>query len=248
MGDAIVWWIALQLLGLAAVPIAAVLLRALPDRGYTLSKPLGLMLTGWLAYIVAMLKIAQFDRLLVTLCLLVVAAFSVFLLLRNGRALLYELRDHFSRPSTLRYVLVAELLFAIAFVIWAIVRAYNPDIVDQEKFMDYGFLNAILKSGTFPPNDQWLAGFSINYYYFGYILIAALTALSGVATQVAFNLANVALFALTALGSFGIVHNLITSRLLVRAARSARRRTGSVDEGRKTNGPEPAKGDRKSVV
>jgi len=234
MGDAIVWWIALQLLGLAAVPIAAVLLRALPDRGYTLSKPLGLMLTGWLAYMAAMLKIAQFDRLLVTICLLVVAAFSVFLLLRNGRALLYDLRDHFSKPSTLRFVLVAELLFAIAFVIWAIVRAYNPDIVDQEKFMDYGFLNAILKSGTFPPNDQWLAGFSINYYYFGYVLIAALTALSGVATQVAFNLANVGLFALTALGSFGIVHNLITSRLLVKAARAARRRTGSVDEGRRT--------------
>jgi YYY domain-containing protein len=234
MGDAIVWWIALQLLGLAAVPIAAVLLRALPDRGYTLSKPLGLMLTGWLAYMVAMLKIAQFDRLLVTLCLLVVAAFSVFLLLRNGRALLYELRDHFSRPATIRYVVTAELLFALAFVIWAVVRAYNPDIVDQEKFMDYGFLNAILKSGTFPPNDQWLAGFSINYYYFGYILIAALTALSGVATQVAFNLANVALFALTALGSFGIVHNLITSRLLVKAARAARRRTGGVDDRRQT--------------
>jgi YYY domain-containing protein len=234
MGDAIVWWIALQLLGLAAVPIAAVLLRALPDRGYTLSKPLGLMLTGWLAYTVAMLKIAQFDRLLVTICLVVVAAFSLFLLLRNGRALFYELRDHYTKPATLRYVLVAEVLFALAFIIWTIVRAYNPDIVDQEKFMDYGFLNAILKSGTFPPNDQWLAGFSINYYYFGYILMAALTALSGVATQVAFNLANVALFAMTALGSFGIVHNLITSRLLVKAARAARRKP-FVDEGRTTN-------------
>src|SRR5689334_9781926 len=114
MGDVIVWWIALQLLGLASVPVAAVLLRALPDRGYTLSKPLGLMLAGWLAYTVAMLKIAQFDRLLVTICFLVLAAFSLFLLLRNGRSLFYELRDHFTKPSTLRYVLVAEILFALA--------------------------------------------------------------------------------------------------------------------------------------
>src|SRR5260221_4459405 len=102
MGDAIVWWIALQLLGLAAVPIAAVLLRALPDWGYTLSKPLGLMLAGWLAYTVAMLKIAQFDRLLMTICLLVMATFSIFLLLRNGPALYYDFRDHFTKPSTLR--------------------------------------------------------------------------------------------------------------------------------------------------
>ena len=238
MGDAIVWWITLQLLGLAAVPIAAVLLRALPDRGYTLSKPLGLMLTGWLAYTVAMLKIAQFDRLLVTICLLVVAAFSVFLLLRQGRALLYELRDHFTKGVNVRYVVISEVVFALAFIIWAIVRAYNPDIdCCQEKFMDYGFLNAILKSGTFPPNDVWLAGFSINYYYFGYILMAALTALSGVATQVAFNLANVGLFALTALGAFGIVHNLITSRLLVKATRGSRttddRRRSVVEEERR---------------
>ena len=74
MGDVLVWWLALQLLGLAAVPIAGVLLRALPDRGYTLTKPLGLLLTGWLAYTLAMLKIVQFDRLLVTLCMQVSGA------------------------------------------------------------------------------------------------------------------------------------------------------------------------------
>src|SRR4051812_32556941 len=149
MGDVLVWWLALQLLGLAAIPVAGVLLRALPDRGYTLTKPLGLLLTGWLAYTLAMLKIVQFDRILVTLCLIAVAAFSLFLILRNGRALYYDLSEYYR--SHWRYVLVAEVIFALAFVIWAIVRAYNPDIMDQEKFMDYGFLNAILKSGTFPP-------------------------------------------------------------------------------------------------
>ncbi|MEO8285531.1 MAG: DUF2298 domain-containing protein [Chloroflexota bacterium] len=237
MGDAIVWWIALQLLGLAAIPIAAVLLRALPDRGYTMSKPLGLLLAGWLAYALAMLKVAQFDRLLVIICLLLVACFSLFLLLRRGRTLLGELRDHYTSAATLRYVLVAEVLFALAFVIWAVVRAYQPDILDQEKFMDFGFLNSILKSGTFPPNDQWLAGFSINYYYFGYILMAALTALSGVPTQVAFNLANVGLFALTALGAFGVVYNLISSRLLVKAARASKR---TREEGRRSRETEAA--------
>ena len=117
-------------------------------------------------------------------------------------------------------MITAEVLFALAFISWAVIRAYNPDIIDQEKYMDFGFLNAILKSPSFPPNDMWLAGYSINYYYFGYVLIAAITALSGVPTQVAFNLANVTLFALTALGSFGIVYNLISGTLLRRAARS----------------------------
>jgi YYY domain-containing protein len=222
MGDAIVWWIALQLLGLAALPIGAVLFRALPDRGYAMSKPLGMLLVGWLAYMLAMGRILHFDRLSLIVCLLAVAGLSLFLLLRNGRALLNDLRAHFSNHQAQIYVVVCEVIFLVAYVTWAWVRAHNPDIVDQEKFMDFGFLNAILKSDTFPPNDMWLAGYSINYYYFGYILVAGLTALSGVATEVAFNLANVTLFSLTALGSFGVVHNLITARLLA-AGRTHRR-------------------------
>ncbi len=222
MGDAIVWWIALQLIGLASVPIGAVLLRALPDRGYSVSKPLGLLLVGWLAYTLAMVRVLHFDRISLTLCLLIVAGFSLYLLLRNGRSLLYDLREHFSSRHTQIYVVVCEVIFLIAYIVWAWIRAHNPDILDQEKFMDFGFLNSILKSDTFPPNDPWLAGFSINYYYFGYILIAGLTALSGVPTEVAFNLANVTLFSLTALGAFGVVHNLITGRLLA-AGRTARR-------------------------
>ncbi len=216
MGDTIVWWITLEVLGIAAFPVAAMLLRALPDRGYTASKIIGILLVGWLAYIIAMLRIAPFERWLLALCLLVVAAFSAWLLFRNNRAMLGEMRAHLRMPTTIRYIATVELLFAVAFVVWAIIRAYNPNILDQEKLMDFGFLNAILKSGTFPPNDMWLAGNPINYYYFGYVLMAAVTSLSGVPSQVAFNLANVALFSLTAIGTFGVVYNLIAATLLRR--------------------------------
>ena len=111
-----------------------------------------------------------------------------------------------------RYVIAAEGLFALAYVLWAVLRAYQPDIFGTEKFMDFGFMNAILKSPTFPPNDMWLSGNSINYYYFGYVLMAALTGLSGVSSQVD-PTANVTLFALTALGAFGLVYNLIAAQL-----------------------------------
>jgi|GEM_PF-369304 len=216
MGEAIVWWLTIELLGLIALPIAAASLRALPDRGYSAAKILGLLLVGWLAYTIAMIQVAPFGQLLLLACALLVAGFSIFLLLRRGRALLNDLRDRFRTPAFIRYVIAAELLFTLLFAIWAVVRAHYPAIVDQEKFMDFGFLNSILKSGTFPPNDMWLAGFSINYYYFGYVLIAALTSLSGVPSQVAYNLTNATLFALTALGSFGIAYNLIAGALLRR--------------------------------
>ena len=41
---ALSWWVAIQLLGLAAGPLAFRLFRWLPDRGYSLSKGLGVLL------------------------------------------------------------------------------------------------------------------------------------------------------------------------------------------------------------
>jgi YYY domain-containing protein len=211
VGEAIVWWVTLQLLGIIAFPIGAFVLRSLPDRGYAVAKVLGLLLTVWLAYILAMLRVLQFGRALLLLCALVVAGFSVWLLLRNGRVFLREVQAHLRDRAFLKYVLAAELLFGVAYVAWALVRAYNPDIFGTEKFMDFGFMNAITKSQSFPPNDMWLAGYPINYYYFGYVLMASLSLLSGVPTQIGYNLAIVTLFSLTALGAFGVAYNLVVA-------------------------------------
>ncbi|HDD25372.1 MAG TPA: hypothetical protein ENF52_08045, partial [Chloroflexi bacterium] len=45
------WYVVMQLFGLVALPITRRLFRHLPDRGYGLSKPLGLLLTGWVLWI-----------------------------------------------------------------------------------------------------------------------------------------------------------------------------------------------------
>jgi YYY domain-containing protein len=109
-------------------------------------------------------------------------------------------------------VIANEALFALAFVLFALFRAYNPEIMGTEKPMEFAFLNAILRSDTFPPHDPWLSGFGISYYYFGYLMMALLTRLSGVASAVAFNLGITLLFALTVTGAYGLVYNLIEGR------------------------------------
>jgi YYY domain-containing protein len=222
MGEAFVWWLTLEIIGLAAFPVAAVALRGLPDRGWALSKMLGILLIGWLAYTLAMLQLAQFGRGLLLFALAALVALSAWILLHNNRAGWVELRSYLSRPQVIRYIAVAESLFTFAFAAWAWWRAHDPEIYGLEKFMDFGFMNSIAISGTFPPNDMWLAGHSINYYYFGYVLMASLSLLSGVPTTIGYNLANVTLFALTALGTFGVAFNLVTA---LREGRVARRET-----------------------
>jgi uncharacterized membrane protein/sugar lactone lactonase YvrE len=222
VGEAIVWWVTLQLLGIIAFPIGAFVLRSLPDRGYAVAKMLGLLLTVWLAYILAMLHVLQFGRALLLLCALAVAGFSAWLLLRRGRVFLREVQAHLRDRAFLRYVLAAELLFGVAYIAWTLIRAYNPDIFSTEKFMDFGFMNAITKSQSFPPNDMWLAGYPINYYYFGYVLMASLSLLSGVPTHIGYNLAIVTLFSLTALGAFGVAYNLVVATTRKRASVASR--------------------------
>ena len=50
-----------------------------------------------------------------------------------------------------------------------------------EQPMDLTLLSGILASRQFPPQDPWFAPYPINYYYLGYLLVAALIRLSGVA-------------------------------------------------------------------
>ena len=98
---------------------------------------------------------------------------------------------------------------------WAILRAYAPYKIMNtggEKFMEIAFLNATLHSPRFAPFDPWLSGFAISYYYFGYVMMALLTRLSGVAPGVGFDLYDALLFSLTLVGAFGVVYDLIAGR------------------------------------
>src|SRR5205085_1020651 len=109
-----------------------------------------------------------------------------------------------------------------------LMKAYAPNIRITEQYMDFGFLNSIIKNQVMPPPDMWLAGWSINYYYMGYSLMAGLTAMTGVPTNIAYNLCMSTLFAMTVVGSFGLVYNLVQGTLVGRAQTSRRAVPGTL--------------------
>jgi uncharacterized membrane protein len=73
-------------------------------------------------------------------------------------------------------------------------------------------MGAIQRSATFPPNDPWLSGYAISYYYFGYVMAAMMSMMAGVASTTGYNMHIALLFALTGTATFGVVYNLIRSR------------------------------------
>jgi YYY domain-containing protein len=212
-----IWWLTLQILGWVVLPLAYGLFKWLPDRGYTFAKSLGLLLVSYVLWLGASLGYLRNDLGGIFVAIALVAGGSVWLYSRHRHddesrggeidsSLLTFLREHKG------LVLTVEILFAVAFCVWATLRAYAPDKIMSsggEKFMEIAFLSAILKSPQFPPHDPWLSGFAISYYYFGYVMMALLTRLSGVSSGVGFDLYDALLFALTVTGTFGVAYNLV---------------------------------------
>ncbi len=201
------WYFVLIFAGWLVFPLAFRLLSFLPDRGLALSRPLGLLLWGYTWWLLASLGVLQNNSGGILSALLLVGGLSLWALWKNGWR---EMVDWLSERRGL--VVVTELLFLAMFMFMAVVRAANPEASSTEKPMELAFINAILRSPSFPPADPWLSGYSISYYYFGYIMVALLARLSGTPGGVAFNLALASWFALSGLAAYGLLYNLLAAR------------------------------------
>jgi YYY domain-containing protein len=107
-----------------------------------------------------------------------------------------------------------EAVFSLVFLLFLALRILNPDLwhpwLGGEKMLEIGFLNAIVKSTAMPPYDPFFAGGIINYYYYGLFIVGVLVKLTGIAPEIAFNLAIPTLAALTAVSVFSLVSNIYT--------------------------------------
>jgi len=185
MGAVLIWWLAVQVVGLLALPLTFRLFRGIADRGYAFARPLGLLLAGYVFWLLGNLGILRNDLGGVIVALLAVAGLSLWF----GRRALGLAPRQGDEPTLWEFVrrqkwtvIATEAVFLLALGLWALYRAYYPNIetAGGEKFMEYAFINAILRSPTLPPADPWLAGFGISYYHFGYIIISMLIGSAGV--------------------------------------------------------------------
>ena len=200
------WYILITLLGWITFPLTHRLLPALADRGYTLARAFGLMLWGYIFWMFASLGVAQNDTggLLFGLAILVSLSAWAF---SNQKSQVYDFLK-----SNVKLIVTTELLFLAAFAFMAFFRSANPEILGTEKPMELMFINGIMNSPTFPPRDLWLSGYSISYYYFGYVMTAMLAMFTNVPATMAFNLMISLIFGLGAVGAYGVLYNLLAIR------------------------------------
>ena len=200
------WLLLVELVYLAALPLATFLFRPLPDRGIVLARLLGILGVAYVAWLLASTHVMGFSRGSVFVGVLVVAALSSLVLCAQWR----QFKEFVVRNW--RLLAVGEVLFLVAFLAFVEIRAANPDLWHfyrgGEKPMDFAYLNAVLRSTYMPPYDPWFAGGYLNYYYWGQFIVATLIKGTGIVPSVAYNLAVPLMFAFTVTGAYSLVYNL----------------------------------------
>ncbi len=204
----ILWYVTLLLIGLMFYPLIRLALPGLPDRGYPLARTGGLLTLSYLYWIAGSFKI-EATRLSIT-------AFALLILLVGG-IMAYWQRDELRQEwrQNKRYFLMIEGLALAFFLFDLFVRYGNPDLWHPykggEKPMDFAFLNAVIKSSSFPPYDPWFAGGYMNYYYYGFVLFGTLIKWLGIVPSFSYNLVLPSVFMLIALGAFSGGWNIFTA-------------------------------------
>lgn len=206
------WELLIFIIGVASFPFTALLFNSFVDRGYIFSKILGILILTYGIFALGTLHILPFN--IVSL----VGLGIVFTFLFWFYSFFLD-KEKFSWKSFLLLIkqkwflfFIEELLFFTILLFWSYIRSFQPDIHGLEKYMDFGFINSLLRTEYFPAKDVWFTPFSINYYYFGHIVTAVLTKMSGIPSFITFNIMVATICSFCFSASFSIGINLLISR------------------------------------
>lgn len=194
------WWLMLLVFGVLFFPFSASFFKNFLDKGYIFAKILGIGVISYVIFVLGTYHVVSFTYVHSIFILFLIG--GLFFVIGVFRLKLFDLK------KSIFLFILEEIIFLISLFFWVFIKAHQPDIRGLEKFMDFGFINSILRSSYFPARDMWFTPFTINYYYFGHLVTAVLTKLSNIPSAVTFNLMLCTIFAFCFTASFSMGLNL----------------------------------------
>lgn len=198
----------LFLLGLVFMPVTSRMFRGFDDNGWMFSKVLAVAVCGYVQWLLACLKISPFTGITCVILTVICCLGS----------LLYGIKCKNRFPDSLPWEQAAlvhreEILFFLVFLFWTYLAGFHPAAHGTEKYMDFGFMQAMMRSTTLPAQDMWYAGKPFNYYYGGQYLAVFLTKLTGTNVEVTYNLMRTMVAAFAFLLPFSLVRQMLKDKL-----------------------------------
>jgi len=186
------WLVVFLGFGLATWAILLPLVRSWPDAGVGLSIVTGWIVPAWVMWLGSELGLWPVGPATATWLFLIIVAAGGMALCRRRELALRLWRDRRSG------ILIVVAVTIAVWLLFAVVRAWNPAIFWGEKPMDFSFLNAFLRADAWPPGEPWMAGMPLHYYYFGQVLSSVPILTAGSHPAVGYNLMSATIPALGA--------------------------------------------------
>ncbi|MBR6231158.1 MAG: hypothetical protein IKR00_04390 [Lachnospiraceae bacterium] len=205
------WWLAVLVIGLAFLPLTSLFFKSFADRGWIFSKVLGIAAGGYLMFALCAAGAVPFNGSMCILCVLIAAVIcfcASFLIARRKRVTSGQTAPEIS----FELIVFEEFLFILFFLIWAYFTGFKPEALSTEKFMDYGFMQTMMRSDMLPAPDMWYAGETINYYHGGQYYAVFLTKLTATRVEITYNLAKALIAAFAFTMPFSIVRHLYDAK------------------------------------
>lgn len=202
------WYLLAGVLGLLAMPVTGMLFSGFEDKGWMFSKVLCIAVTGFLTWFLVAVNLLDFT---------VWTCAGVVIVCALGCGILFQ---HQSRTGKecfptggVNLVFWEEILFFAVFLMWTYLAGFHPAAYGTEKFMDYGFMEAMMRSTELPAVDLWYSEGHINYYYGGQYFAVFLTKLSGSKPELTYNLMRTFVAAFAFVLPFSLVYQMTSDRL-----------------------------------
>lgn len=207
------WWLLAGVMGMAAMPLTGLLFREFDDKGWMFSKIVAIVVTGFLTWFLTAVKLLKFTT---SACVGVsLACGLLFLLLGKAQ---YKKGVECLPINHLELVYWEEVLFLAFFLLWTYLAGFHPAAYGTEKFMDYGFMEAMMRSTTLPAVDLWYSEGTINYYYGGQYFAVFLTKLTGTKVELTYNLMRTFVAGLAFVLPYSLVYQMAKDRMGKKAA------------------------------
>lgn len=205
------FYIALLVLGLAVLPLTVKLFYGYRDKGFVLSKTLGLYICGYLMWFLSSCHIFKFRVWSCVICVLIVGLTNYgYAFWRHKKGDGYFV-DAIKKAKI--EIIAGEIVFLLLFVFINWIFAHRVQSFATERLMDYGFMVSISKTDYMPPKDMWAAGNSINYYYFGQYIFVFIQKISGITVGHAYTFGLFGIMTWMLLAIYRIVESVSESRI-----------------------------------
>ena len=202
------WYLLALVLGAAFMPLTGRLFRRFEDKGWIFSKVTAIAVTGFVTWFLVAVKILKFTTITCVAVTIACVLCSILLYQKEQKAGFECIPfEH------MKLVYAEEMLFFAFFLLWTYLAGFHPAAYGTEKFMDYGFMEAMMRSKTLPATDLWYSGGKINYYYGGQYFAVFLTKLSGTRVELTYNLMRTFVAGFAFIMPFSLVHQMVKDRL-----------------------------------